>query len=263
VEPCARREIVGRAGFRNLPESARAWGWRAAYDGAMSGSPPAVAPFARNRFLQVLVAVYVAVWIALAIAPSYRSDWLLENLLVFAFAAALAATHRRFVFSNVSWLLIALFLTLHAVGAHSTYSETPVGFWLQDAFGWSRNHYDRLVHFAFGALLTYPMREIALRVLRPRPLWGWLLPFFAALSASCAYELIEAWVAWVVSPELGTAYLGTQGDEWDAQRDMTCAFSGALAALLATAGYRRATGHEPWVLLAPHRGRRPRARRSP
>lgn len=241
--------------------SARAWGWRAAYDGAMSASPPAVAPLARNRFLQVLVAVYVAVWIGLAIAPSYRSDWLLENLLVFAFAAALAATHRRFVFSNFSWLLIALFLALHAVGAHSTYSETPVGFWLQDAFGWSRNHYDRLVHFAFGALLTYPMREIALRVLRPRPLWGWLLPFFAALSASCAYELIEAWVAWIVSPELGTAYLGTQGDEWDAQRDMTCAFSGALAALLATAGYRRATGHEPWALLAPHRGRRRRARR--
>jgi len=228
----------------------------------MSASQPAVAPFAQNRFLQALVAIYGALWIALAIAPSYRSDWLLENLLVFAFAAALAATHRRFVFSNFSWLLIALFLALHAVGAHSTYSEAPIGFWLQDAFGWSRNHYDRLVHFAFGALLTYPMREIALRALRPRPLWSWLLPFFAALSASCAYELIEAWVAWVVSPELGTAYLGTQGDEWDAQRDMTCAFGGAVFALLATAVYRRATGREPWVLFAPHGGRRRRVRRS-
>jgi putative membrane protein len=260
VGSCARREIGDRDGFRNRPESARAREWRDAYDRVMSASPPAVAPLARNRFLQVLLTVYGAVWIVLAIAPSYRSDWLLENLLVFAFAAALAATHRRFVFSNLSWLLIALFLALHAVGAHSTYSETPIGFWLQDVFGWSRNHYDRVVHFAFGALLTYPMREIALRSLRPRPLWGWLLPFLAALSASCAYELIEAWVAWTVSPELGTAYLGTQGDEWDAQRDMTCAFSGAVFALLATAVYRRATGHEPWVLFAPHRGGRRRRR---
>jgi putative membrane protein len=222
-------------------------------------SPPAVARVARNRVLQAVVAAWSALWIALAIAPTYRSDWLLENLLVFAFAAALVATHRRFVFSNFSWLLIALFLALHAIGAHSTYSEARIGFWLQDAFGWSRNHYDRIVHFAFGLLLTYPMREIALRTLRPRPLWGWLLPFFAALSASCAYELIEAWVAWIVSPDLGTAYLGTQGDEWDAQRDMTCAFAGAIVALITTALYRRATGEEPWHLLAP-RGRQRRAK---
>ena len=226
----------------------------------MPPSPPAAVRFARNRFLQVLVAAWTALWIALAIAPTYRSDWLLENLLVFAFVAALVATHRRFSFSNFSWLLIALFLALHIVGAHSTYSEAPIGFWLRDAFGWSRNHYDRLVHFSFGLLLTYPMREIALRTLRPRPLWSWLLPFLAALSASCAYELIEAWVAWIVSPELGTAYLGTQGDEWDAQRDMTCAFAGALVALLATAVHRRATGDEPWTLLAPRGGHRRRAR---
>lgn len=215
---------------------------------------PHVAPFARNRFLQALLAGYGALWIALAIAPSYRSDWLLENLLVFAFWAALVATHRRFAFSNLSWLAIALFLALHAVGAHYTYSETPLGFRMQEVFGWSRNHYDRLVHFAFGLLLTYPMREIALRVLRVRPLWGWLLPLLAALSMSCAYELVEAWIAWIVSPELGTAYLGTQGDEWDAQRDMTWAFAGAAVALAATATFRAATGREPWWLFAP-RGR--------
>ena len=129
---------------------------------------PTIAPFARNRFLQGLLAAYGALWIALAIAPSYRSDWLLENLLVFGFWAALAATHRRFVFSNLSWLAIALFLALHAVGAHYTCAETPLGFHMQQSFGWSRNHYDRLVHFAFGLLLTVPMREIALRVLRVR-----------------------------------------------------------------------------------------------
>lgn len=225
----------------------------------MTPSPPVVRPLARNRFLQAVAAVYGAAWIALAVAPKYPSDWLLENLLVFAFVAAVVATHRRFSFSNFSWLAIALFLGLHAVGAHYTYSETPAGFWMQDAFGFERNHYDRVVHFAFGLLLTYPMREIALRVLRARPLWAWLLPFFAALAASSLYELIEAWVAWIVSPELGTAYLGTQGDEWDAQRDMSCAFAGTLVALAATALFRALTRREPWILFAPAQRRRKHA----
>ena len=169
---------------------------------------------------------------------------------------------RRFVFSNFSCLAILLFLALHAVGAHYTYSETPIGEWAQRTWGWRRNHYDRFVHFAFGLLLVYPLREIALRVLRPRPLWSWLLPFLAVLALSSCYELIEAWVAWVVSPELGIAYLGAQGDEWDAQRDMTAAFAGALLAW-ATAAFRRATGDEPWVLLvSPARARRSRRRRA-
>lgn len=222
----------------------------------MTSSPPVIRPLSRNRFLQAVGAAYGAAWLALAIAPKYPSDWLLENLLVFAFVAVVVATHRRFSFSNFSWLAIALFLALHAVGAHYTYSETPAGVWMQDAFGFERNHYDRVVHFAFGLLLTYPMREIALRVLRVRPLWGWLLPCFAALAASSLYELIEAWVAWIVSPELGTAYLGTQGDEWDAQRDMSFAFAGTLVALAATAGFRALTRREPWILFAPARRHR-------
>lgn len=225
-----------------------------AYDARVSRAP-AVATLAESRFLQALAAAYAALWIALAIAPKYRADWLLENLLVFAFAAGLAATHRRFSFSNASWLCIALFLALHAVGAHSTYSETPIGNWMQRTFGFERNHYDRVVHFGFGLLMTYPLREIALRVLRVRPLWSWLVPLLAVLAASSGYELIEAWVAWIVDPELGTAYLGTQGDEWDAQRDMTCAFAGAVVALAAIALFRRATRHEPWVLLAPRKRR--------
>lgn len=226
-----------------------------AYARRVTSPVPVLAPFARNRFLQGLALAYGAIWIGLAIAPRDRDDWLLENLLVFAFAGALVATHRRFAFSNFSWLAIALFLGLHAVGAHYTYSETPLGFRLQDAFGWTRNHYDRVVHFAFGALLTHPMREIALRAIGARPPWSWVLPFLGALAMSGGYELVEAWTAWIVSPELGTAYLGTQGDEWDAQRDMTCAFAGTLFALAATALFRAASGREPWVLFAP----RPRA----
>jgi putative membrane protein len=119
--------------------------------------------FKRNLLLQILVAWYLIIWIGLAIAPLYRSDWLLENILVFVTVAVLVFTYRWFPLSDVSYLLITLFLTLHAIGAHYTYEKVPLGFWLQDAFNLSRNHFDRIVHFSFGFLLGYPLRELLLR----------------------------------------------------------------------------------------------------
>jgi putative membrane protein len=158
---------------------------------------------------------------------------------VFGFVPVLIWTYRRFQFSNLSYLLIALFLSLHAYGAHSTYAETPLGDWARDHFGHSRNHYDRIVHFAFGLLMTYPLREIGIRVLRLRRFWAYVLPFLVTLSMSAGYEIVESWVARIVSPELGTAYLGTQGDEWDAQKDMDLAMAGAVLCLALTFGVRR------------------------
>jgi putative membrane protein len=207
-------------------------------------------PLGENRFLAVLLAAYLAIWAALAVAPLDRSDWLLENLLVFACWGLLAATHRRFAFSNLSCLLLFLFLVLHAVGAHYTYSFTPPGFWLRDVFGLARNHYDRVVHFAFGLLLTYPLRELARRVLHLHGFWSYAVPLVAVLSLSSSYEIVESWAARLVDPELGTAFLGTQGDEWDAQKDMSLALAGALLCLTATALYRARTGREPWQILA-------------
>jgi len=178
-----------------------------------------------------MIAVFAVIWIALAIAPLYRSDWLLENLLVFAFVGLLVASFRRFQFSNFSYLLITVFLLLHIYGAHYTYSETAFGYWLRDTLHLSRNPYDRIVHFAFGLLLTFPLRELAQRVLHLHRIWSYVVPFLLLLSMSAGYESIESWVARIVSPELGTAYLGTQGDEWDAQRDMDRAMTGALICL--------------------------------
>jgi putative membrane protein len=186
---------------------------------------------ARNRPLQLMIAVYALVWIGLAIEPLDRSDWLLENLLVFVFVGLLVWTYPRFQFSNFSYFLFLIFLVLHTYGAHYTYAKTEFGFWLRDTFELSRNPYDRIVHFAFGLLLTFPMRELAQRLLELRRFWSYLIPLMAALSMSSGYEQIEAWVARIVSPELGTAYLGTQGDEWDAQKDMDRAMTGALICL--------------------------------
>lgn len=189
-------------------------------------------PFRDNRFLQALLLWLGLLWLITAIEPFDRRDWLLENLLVFVYGALLVATWRRFAFSNLSYGLFGVFMTLHLVGAHYTYAEVPFGFWVQDALGLSRNHYDRLVHFAFGLLLAWPFREVLVRAAGVRESWSWLLVLVTVLGFSGFYEALEAIVAVVVSPELGAAYLGTQGDEWDAQKDTALAFAGAVLAML-------------------------------
>lgn len=182
----------------------------------------------RTTLLKGLLVWYGLLWTALAIAPNDRQDWLLENLLALAAVATLLITYRRFQFSLFSYGLITAFLSLHAVGAHYTYAEVPFGFWLQHVFHLSRNPFDRLVHFGYGLLLAYPLRELLIRVAGVGRFWSYYLPVSGMLAQSGFFEIIEAVVAQIVSPELGTAYLGTQGDEWDAQKDMLAAFSGAL-----------------------------------
>ena len=182
----------------------------------------------RTNLLFGLLAWYGLLWIVLAIAPRDRQDWLLENLLAVSAVATLVATYRRFQFSPPSYLLITAFLSLHAVGAHYTYAEVPFGFWLQQGFGLSRNPFDRLVHFSYGLLLAYPLRELLIRVAGVQGLWSYYLPVSGMLAQSGLFEIVEAVVVEIVSPELGAAYLGMQGDEWDAQKDMLAAFAGAL-----------------------------------
>lgn len=184
--------------------------------------------FGRNRLLHGLVAWYAIVWVVLAISPKDRSDWLLENILAIALVLTLVVTYRKFHFSDLSYVLITIFMTLHAIGAHYTYSEVPLGFWLKGVLGLRRNHFDRLVHFAFGLLLAYPIRELLVRRAGARDPWSYLLAVAVVQACSDLFEIIEASVAHVVEPDLGNAYLGTQGDEWDAQKDMTAAFTGAV-----------------------------------
>ena len=177
----------------------------------------------------ILLVWYVIWWSVLAIAPFDRKDWALENGLALALVGTLIATHRRFRFSFLSYLLITLFMTLHAVGAHYTYAEVPFGFWIKDILSLSRNPFDRIVHFAFGFLLVYPLKELLIRTGHVRGFWSVYLPISGILAQSGLFELVEALVAQIVNPDLGAAYLGTQGDEWDAQKDMAAALAGAAA----------------------------------
>lgn len=206
-----------------------------------------MAPISHGRYLALLAALFAAVWIALAIAPWQRDDWALENALVVAFVAALAASYRRFMLSRLSYTLIFLFLCVHEVGAHYTYAEVPYDTWAQalsgrslnEAMGWQRNHFDRFAHFMYGLLLAYPLRELFVRVANARGFWGYFLPLDLTMSTSMLFELLEWLVAEVFGGDLGQAYLGTQGDIWDAHKDMALASLGALIAMLVTVAVNR------------------------
>lgn len=211
-----------------------------------------------SRYVSALVAIYALIWGLLAVHPLDRHDWLLENVLVVGLATLLVSIRRRFRFSRVSYTLIFLFLGLHAVGAHYTYSKVPYDAWWQalsghtfnEMFGWQRNHFDRLVHFSYGLLLAYPLREVFLRVADVRGFWGYFLPLDFTLSTSAIYELIEWGAATAFGGDLGAAYLGTQGDVWDAHKDMLLAGIGALLAMLITAAINAWLQHDfgrEWV----------------
>lgn len=198
------------------------------------------------RFPATLLALYAVLWTALAIRPWYREDWLLENVLVFAAVPLLVATAPRLRFSDGAYLALFAFFTLHAVGAHYTYSLVPYDRWaealsgvtISDALGWRRNHYDRLVHFAYGLLIAPAAVELFRAVAPPRGLWRALLPLLFVMAHSTVYELVEWAAAVVFGGDLGAAYLGTQGDPWDAQRDMALATLGSLVTI-AWLGFRR------------------------
>jgi putative membrane protein len=221
-----------------------------------------------RAWLAALAAAFGAWWVALAIAPLHRADWALENVLVVLAVGILALTHRRFVLSRVSYTLIFVFLCLHSVGAHYTYAQVPYDAWFarltgrtfNSLWGWERNHFDRVVHFSYGLLLAYPVREVFLRIANVRGFWGYFLPLDLTMSTSMMFELFEWLAVGVFGGELGQAYLGTQGDEWDAHKDMALAALGATVAMVVTFCINRALQRDfnaEWVESLRVKGRRP------
>jgi putative membrane protein len=196
-----------------------------------------------HRYLLVLSALFIFEWIVLAISPLDRAGWMLENIIVIAFVVVLAITYKKFPLSRVSYTLIFVFLMLHEIGAHYTYAKVPYDEWWQQISGYSlnqslgfeRNHFDRLLHFSYGLLLAYPIREVFIRIADVRGFWGYFLPLDLTMSTSMMFELFEWGAAELFGGDLGMAYLGTQGDVWDAHKDMVLASLGALIAMTVTA----------------------------
>lgn len=196
-----------------------------------------------RRWFLVLGALFLLVWAALAIAPHDRKDWALENALVIFIVPVLVLTRKKLPLSRISYTAIFIFLCLHEVGAHYTYAKVPYDAWfssltgstLNGLLGLERNHFDRLAHFSFGFLLAYPIREVFLRVADVRGVWGYYLPLDVTMATSMLFELFEWGAAELFGGDLGVAYLGTQGDVWDAHKDMALAMLGAIIAMLLTA----------------------------
>ncbi len=193
------------------------------------------------RYPLALLAAYGVIWLALAIDPVFRKDWLLENAIVFVAIPLFVLTARRLRFSNFAYTCLFLFFVFHAVGAHYTYSLVPYDDWWQTIGGDAlegRNHYDRIVHFLYGLLVTPAAVEIFAHYANYARSWAILLPWMFMAGHAVVYELIEFAAALLFGGELGQAYLGMQGDIWDAQKDMALALFGTtiMLAALASAG---------------------------
>ena len=183
----------------------------------------------KSPSVMISAVIYFILWIALAIDPPYRPEWLLENYLVFMFWGLIGFSFYKLRLSDVSYILIFFYLSLHSFGAHFGYNDVPFGFWFSQHCHLDRpNAYDRIVHFSFGFLLTYPLYEILKRYSKFTAVWLLILPTEFILSYSAAYELIEAFAAWTLPAKDYDAFVGLQGDIWDGYKDMLCALIGSI-----------------------------------
>jgi len=183
----------------------------------------------RTEGIVLLLAGALALVVS-GIGPADRTTWWLEVFPIFLAVPVLLATRRRFPLTRLLYWLILVHATILMLGGHYTYAKVPLGFWMQDWFGFARNNYDRIGHFAQGFVPALVAREI---LLRRSPLtrgkWLFFIVTAICLAVSACYEFIE-WGAALAGGESADAFLGTQGDVWDTQWDMFMALIGALAA---------------------------------
>ena len=195
----------------------------------------------------VLLGVGLALLLWSGLRPHDYFTWLLETAPIFIGLPILLATRRRFPLTPLAYRLIFVHALILMLGGHYTYAEVPLGYWVKDALGLARNHYDRLGHFAQGFVPAILAREILLRRTPLRPgRWLFFLVACVCLAISACYELVEWWTA-VATGEAATAFLGTQGDPWDTQWDMFIALIGAVTAQVLLA---RAHDRQPGALAS-------------
>jgi putative membrane protein len=190
-------------------------------------------PWSYFRRPLVLLSVVVVVCIAtVANPPAGRISWLLEVGPGLAGIFVLIVLYKRFPMSHIVYWFVFFHVLILIYGGYYTYAETPLGNWAQEAFGLSRNHYDRVGHIALGVFPAFTIREVLLRR-TPLQRGGWLyfIVISIVLAVAAFWELLEWWVALLVASDIGTAFLGSQGDIWDAQWDMLLALVGAMVAL--------------------------------
>jgi putative membrane protein len=176
---------------------------------------------------KLLYAIYIVVWTIMAINPKYPQDWLLENVLIFLFFPFVIWMDKKHTYTLLSIILLLIFASLHSLGSHYTYAEMEHFNAVTHFFGFERNHFDRFVHFLFGLLVFRILFEmIASSTVSTKSALTFTLTMI--ISISTFYEMLEWLAAVILHPELGMAFLGTQGDVWDAHKDTALAMLGAL-----------------------------------
>jgi len=191
---------------------------------------------------KLVYAIYVLVWIIMAINPKYPQDWLLENVLVFLVFPFIVWMDKKHNYSLISIILLLIFASLHSLGTHYTYAEMEHFNVITQFFGFARNHFDRLVHFLFGLLLFRILFEMITPGISSVKT-ALLFTFTMIISISTLYEMLEWLAAITFHPELGIAFVGTQGDVWDAQQDMLAAMIGALINMAFYKNYKKLLDH--------------------
>ncbi len=179
---------------------------------------------------QLFLGGYLLLFAICAVEPYDRAVWWAENIPVLIVVAAIVGLSRIHSFSNLSYAFMAVFITLHTIGGHYTFERVPFD-WFSELFGFERNHYDRIAHFSVG-FYAYPLAEwmVSRRLVRT----GWivaLFPLFAIISVAGIYEIFEWQYAISADPSAGVAVLGSQGDIWDAQKDILADTLGALSVM--------------------------------
>ncbi|OGI16277.1 MAG: hypothetical protein A3E38_02750 [Candidatus Moranbacteria bacterium RIFCSPHIGHO2_12_FULL_54_9] len=185
-----------------------------------------------REFPVVLFLVFSALWVYLAINPLYREAWMFENIVIALFAPMVVWSYFAFRLSNISYLLIFIFASLHILAAHYTYADTPWGRFISELWGLERNHFDRVAHFLYGLFMVAVFSDLLKKYL-PKEKWAVGLFLFAiSFSVGALYEVGEFVVGVVGDPEAGLAFLGFQGDIWDTQKDMVLQGIGAICGIL-------------------------------
>jgi putative membrane protein len=179
---------------------------------------------------KILLVGYVVLFTWAAISPYDRATWWAENIPIVLIAVSLVALYvRGFVFSPAAYVSMSVLLYLHTIGGHYTFERVPFSF-VTDLFGFDRNHYDRIAHFSVG-FYAFAIAEVLVRTKAVRSrLVLFLFPVFSIAFVAMSYELIEWWYAASAGGVSGAAFLGSQGDVWDAQKDMLADTMGAILA---------------------------------
>lgn len=183
-----------------------------------------------ENYPKILLIIFFIFWIIIAISPKYRNVWFYENILTVLFVGFLILTYKKFRFSNFSYTLLFLFMILHVIGSYYSYAEMPLFDLIKELFNLSRNHYDRIIHFLFGLIFFFPVYEFISRKFNIRGSFGFLLAFFIITAFKGIFEIIE-WLYVLATNSnmiIVSNYLGEQGDNWDAQKDMLFGIIGSV-----------------------------------